>query len=71
MKLQEIERIKATHPELAKELGVALPTVSGYRLTVPKKLDLMLDGLKWRKLLRRLREEELENAKKSDKRDGV
>ena len=69
MDLKDIERIKVTHAELAKELDVALPTVGGYRLTVPKKLDLMLDGLKWRKLLRTLREAEI--AKKSDKQDTV
>jgi hypothetical protein len=67
MKLKDMKKIKATHEELAKELGVALQTVRGYRLTVPKKLNLMLDGIRHRKLLRQLREQEIKDAKKADK----
>jgi hypothetical protein len=56
-----MRRLKVTHAELAKELGIVKGTVDSYRTSIPKKLDLMIDGLRYRKLVRLLFEEELKN----------
>jgi hypothetical protein len=56
-----MRRLKVTHAELAKELGIVKGTVDSYRISMPKKLDLMIDGLRYRKLVRFLFEEELKN----------
>ncbi|MDR1615318.1 MAG: helix-turn-helix domain-containing protein [Campylobacteraceae bacterium] len=60
-------KIKINHSELAKELGVSVYTVYGYKATSPKKLALMLDGMKWRKYVKQHMQEEAENAKKAGK----
>ncbi|MDR1614071.1 MAG: hypothetical protein LBS26_00680 [Campylobacteraceae bacterium] len=59
-----MRKLKVTHAELAKELGIVKGTVDSYRTSMPKKLDLMIDGLRYRKLVRFLFEEELKSRRK-------
>jgi hypothetical protein len=59
-----MRKLKVTHAELAKELGIVKGTVDSYRISMPKKLDLMIDGLRYRKLVRFLFEEELKDKNK-------
>ncbi|MDR2081946.1 MAG: hypothetical protein LBP54_08725 [Campylobacteraceae bacterium] len=62
-----MRKLKVTHAELAKELGIVKGTVDSYRTSMPKKLDLMIDGLRYRKLVRFLFEEELKTHTKTNK----
>ncbi|MDR2789873.1 MAG: hypothetical protein LBB59_02720 [Campylobacteraceae bacterium] len=62
-----MRKLKVTHAELAKELGIVKGTVDTYRTSMPKKLDLMIDGLRYRKLVRFLFEEELKISLKNNK----
>jgi hypothetical protein len=62
-----MRKLKVTHAELAKELGIVKGTVDSYRTSMPRKLDLMIDGLRYRKLVRFLFEEELRTNTKTNK----
>ncbi|MDR2789995.1 MAG: hypothetical protein LBB59_03355 [Campylobacteraceae bacterium] len=46
--------LKPSLKELAEILGMSYQTVKAYRMRCPVKLDLMLGGIKYRRLIKEL-----------------
>jgi DNA-binding CsgD family transcriptional regulator len=46
--------IRARHKDLSEILEISVHSVKSLRRNSPKKLDLMLDGVRYRKLIRLL-----------------